>query len=200
MILIITRCLTENVCEQFKLGHSRHLVMFVTDTLESSERAIFDFKTTLHRKYPQHITAVDTDIREVFEMIARSNIEWHTDLNSTSTNASVPLPSPPPAVLSAAEGRTGSVVTSSSTTSGRVVAVRRRRSASSSDQVETEYVIVQAPDLLKPASGNQSGVSGRGSDGGKGQKEHQHSLEEEVAHALHLISLTLLAIIVFEVS
>nr|KAG5685550.1 hypothetical protein BaRGS_001973 [Batillaria attramentaria] len=53
----------------------------VKDTLETSEQAIQDFKLTLHKAYPKEVPDVDADIKDIFNKISYSRIEWNETYN-----------------------------------------------------------------------------------------------------------------------
>ncbi|XP_076449988.1 uncharacterized protein LOC143286331 [Babylonia areolata] len=195
----------------------------VKDTLETTERTMDEFKETLHAAYPANIPDVTIDINDVFDLITRSRILWvntssqahdHHNLTfptTTTNNNSLPFSSSSSSFSSSPNSRihhpsgghleTGSLLTSSSTTARSVVSVRRRRrSRGRGVEEETEYIVVVQEEATsgKRMSVNESGAPAHGHGAhGKGDKR-LHSLEEDIAHAFHLTSVTLLAILMFE--
>ncbi|KAL8614172.1 hypothetical protein ACOMHN_026389 [Nucella lapillus] len=187
----------------------------VKDTLETSERVIYEFKKTLSETYPSHIADMDTDIKDIFDLIIRSRIIWQHSVPS-SANLTTTTTSPPhlPHLTPVSSGHlspTGSVVTSSSATGRSIISLRRRRS--DKHKPETEVVLVYQEGGGDRAVGggrwgqrNRSGEEpeaegtvwqGHGRGHGKSTEGHT-SLEEKTAHILHLISITLMSILVLE--
>ncbi|KAK6191871.1 hypothetical protein SNE40_003451 [Patella caerulea] len=141
----------------------------VRNTLQSSKNEMEGFISGLHRQYPQDIVDVEVEIRVIFMKILDSKIHWnYYSHNATNLN------------------------NDTSEHAGQTSSSRRRR----------ESVSYNNGYDVSTGSGNYSKIQTHNPSVGVKHSAvmgaHKHSVEDDIAHAFHLASITILAILVIE--